>query len=199
MEDMNAEPAEKKKRTFMGHLQKVEIWLLDVLKNPEINEKIMYSREIQESCNVLKDLKEVLLDGMTFEKQIMIVVPMVNALVHVYTVDKSGIITSQEYFQSIVTVFTKMLLQIRNDILGYDTGSTTDTFDSRSMKFATDALLQECATNILDSLLTNFAKGDLLKKCFELFFPNEAKPSTGNVIYECSCDKFRSFIIVAKI
>jgi hypothetical protein len=171
MEDTNAITAGNKKRTFMGHLQKVEIWLLDILTNHEAREKNTDSREIQDSCiYVLKNLKEVLLDGMTFEKQIMIAVPMVNALIRVYAIDKSGIITSQEYFQSIVTVFTETLLQICED--------------PRSIKFATDALLQECSTNILDSLLTNFAKDDLLKKCLELFFSNKSTPSTGNFIYK---------------
>ncbi|CAF0881797.1 unnamed protein product [Adineta steineri] len=90
MEDTNIKTAENKQWTFMNHLQKVEIWLLAVLKNPEATEK-----------NVPED-----------------------------------------------------------------------------------ALLQERATNILDSLLTNFAKNDLLKKCLELFFPNGATSSAGNAIYK---------------
>ncbi|CAF0727885.1 unnamed protein product [Adineta steineri] len=105
---------------------------------------------------------------------------MVNALLRVYAIDKTRIITSQKYFQSIVTVFTKTLLQICKDV-------------------PEDALLQERATNILDSLLTNFAEDDLLKKCLELFFPKKTTPSTGNVFDKCLRDESRSFSMIAEI
>ncbi|CAF4177107.1 unnamed protein product, partial [Adineta steineri] len=93
---------------------------------------------------------------------------MVNALLRVYAIDKSGIITSQTYFQSIITVFTKTFFQICEGI-------------------PADALLQERATSILDSLLTNFAKDDLLKKCLELFFPNEAISSADSNVTNERC------------
>jgi len=184
MEDTNTKIIIEKKRTFMGHLQKVETWLLYVLENPDATEKNKDTDEIECSCSYVSDnIEEVIEYGMNFEKQIMIVVPMLNALIGVYTVDKSGIITSKKYFQSIINVFTNTLLQIREDLLEDDTGSTTDMCDPYSRKIAKDVPLEEWATNILDSLLTNFTKDDLLKNCLELFFSNQTTSSAGNVIY----------------
>ena len=207
MNDRNRKEAWNQKRTYLKHLGNVETWLITVSKNPaNIMEFVKDTEKISESCShLVENFYTEVETGMGPDKQVMIVVGILNALIRVYAVDKSSIITSQEYFQAMNDIFVKFLEQFYEyddnensaDNSDDDEEKNADNSDSSPTKHSQSALKPHIA-NIFDSLLTNFAQNGRLKKCLELYFTNNETSKIGTIIYDIFLDVPPAFVIVAQ-
>ena len=186
MADKNTRLAWNTIQAYMEHLGKVETWLITFIEDPNGATKTVENADEIISCAyVVKNLETVVRHGMGLEKQIMIVVGMLNIFIRVLATDTSGIITSQEYFQSMSGRFLEFLLKLEDSILHDDKieENSTDNFNLSSPKLEKSDQTR-FTTTVFDSLLTNFAQNDHMKKCLELYFPNKVTPTTGKY-YSC--------------
>jgi hypothetical protein len=205
MNDRNRKEAWNQTRTYLKHLGNVETWLITVSKNPDdIVEFTKDTEKISKSCShVVENFYTEIETGMGPDKQVMIVVGMLNAIIRVYAIDTSSIIISQEYFQAMNDVFFKFLEQFyqyddkeNSADNSDDEEKDAENSDSSPTKHSQRDLKRHI-TNIFDSLLTNFAQNGLLKKCLALYFPTNETSNIGTIIYDIFLDVPLSFAIIA--
>jgi hypothetical protein len=97
---------------------------------------------------------------MLFSKKAMFSTRMFNTVLRICATNESAFIISRTSFQSICTKLIELIKHI------------ADKNDNNPL----------CASDILDSMLTNLAKDDLAKKCFDRFLSNETVSIIGNVL-----------------
>jgi hypothetical protein len=146
----------------------------------EINKLLKFSTDSNNPCNVTEDIWDAseidtifnnvaknidrISKQMSFQKRAMFFVMIYNTLVRVCAADESALIISRTSFQSIFRQLSDLVWNIH---------------------------LQEdynpsCASDLLDSMLTNLAKDGLAEKCFKRLLSNETVSIIGNVLYK-SC------------
>ena len=192
MQDISENMAGDQKRTYMGHLAKIEEWLLKASQGLDNSSEMSKTvGEIEESFSyAVKNFDQVIESNIALDKRITVVVSTLNTLLRVYTIDKSTVIISQESLQSIIDVFTNSLVNICSEILPNDKDDAKDLSDSLSTKSADEIRYNKYAANIFDLLLTNFAQDALLKRCLDLFFSNETPSQKGKIIYDFQHELF---------
>ena len=186
MQDINEEVARNPKWTYMGHLAKIEEWLFKASRGLDKSLKMnQLTGEIKESCiYVANNFDQAIGDDINLEKRITVVVSTINILLRIHTIKKSSIEILEGKLQRIIDIFSDSLLVICIKILSKNKNNTKDLSDSLSTKPADDIRHSKYAASIFDSLLTNFAQDDLLKRCLDSLFPNEAPSHEGKIFYK---------------
>jgi hypothetical protein len=156
-------------------LGKIEKWLFTISENlDDISEIAENTDSVSESCSyVVDNPNRTIIKSISFEKRTMIVVATLNTLIRVYAIGKYNIIMLEKYLQSVIDAFTDELLDICDEILRHDKTNTTDISDLLSTESSNGVRYSQCAANIFDSVLTNFAKDNLLQKCLDSLFPSK--------------------------
>ena len=180
---MNAKVVNNEKWTYMDHLGKIEAWLFSTSKKldkyPTTKEN---THSIDDSCShVVENFQDVIVNGLTFEKQVMIIVATLNTLTGVFALDQSRFIMSDEHLRKMIKKFTYELLCICEIIRSNEQANDADTPDLLSTKYADSCRYKRCAADIFDAFLTNFAREDLLNKCLQSLFSNRTPSLAGNV------------------
>jgi hypothetical protein len=113
--------------------------------------------------NVAENIDQIS-DQMSFQKKAMFLITIFNTLVRVCAADESALIISRTSFQVIFRQLRDLIWNIHRQ----------------------KDYIQSCASDLLDSMLTNLAKDGLAEKCFKRLLSNETVSIIGNVLYE-SC------------
>lgn len=180
---MNAKVINSEKWTYMDHLGKIEAWLFSTSKkldkNPTMKEN---AQPISESClHVVENFQDVIVNGFTLEKKLMIIVTTLNTLINVYALDQSRFIMSDEYLRRMIKKFTYELLYVCETIRSNEQANDTDTPDLLSNKFTDSLRYKRCAADIFNALFNNFAGENLLNQCLKSLFSNTTPSPASNV------------------
>jgi hypothetical protein len=143
----------------------MENWLKllnTVVQNSNNATKMFDDSDIQETCsNMADNLKEGFTD-MTPEKRATVMITTLNILIRIYAFDKFNTITSHAKFRDLIQ---NCIEQIDKEIESNQPSSYS-----------------EYATGMVNLLLMNFARKNLIGKYLEQLLPKKSAPITGNIL-----------------
>lgn len=109
------------------------------------------------SSRVTKNLGSIMKE-MSFQRQSMFLVTLLNTLVRICAIDESGMILSRQEFQTMIDTLLNYIWHIF--------WKQTDNY-------------HECLSDMLDSILMNLGKGGLIQTCFNRLLSHTTKSTTG--------------------
>ncbi len=167
MEESDSSISEKKVFNYFDLLQEIDKLLnfsTDSNNPRNVTEDTWDASEIDTIFNNLINNIDSVCNRMSFQKKSMFLITIFNTLLRVCVVYEPALIISRTTFQSIFKRFSDLLWGI----------TITIEEDCNSL----------CASDLLDSMLTNLAKDGLAEKCFKRLLSNEMVSIIGNVIYK---------------
>lgn len=155
----------KEKRTYFDCIRNIENWLKLLITTTQNSNNVLTfdDHHIEETCSCMVDNLNRRFTGMTPERRATVMITTLNILIRIYVFDKFNTITSHAQFQRVIETFIE---QIEEETSSYESSS-----------------YYEYAAGMLDLLLMNLVKDDLIGKCLEQFFPNKLVSTTGNILY----------------
>jgi hypothetical protein len=165
MEENDSSISEKKVFNYFNLLQEIDKLLnfsTDSNNPRNVTEDTWDASEIDTIFNNLVNNIDSVCNQMSFQKKSMFLITIFNTLLRVCVVYEPALIIPRTTFQSIFERFSGLLWSISAEE------------DCNSL----------CASDLLDSMLTNLAKDGLAEKCFKRLLSNEMVSIIGNGIYK---------------
>ncbi len=155
MEERDSTKPETTKPNYISLLQEIDklLNLSTKLNNLDIS-------EIETIFNNVTENIDRISNQMTFQKSTMFVITIWNTILRISAIDGSDFLISRKPFQSIFDKLNQIILPI---------------------PFEKDCTPMH-ASDILDSMLLNFVKDDLVEICFKRLLSNERALTEGNIL-----------------
>jgi hypothetical protein len=155
MEEHDSTTPETTKPNYISLLQEI-----DKLLNLSTNLNNSDNSEIETIFDNVTENIDRISEQMTFQKSTMFVITILNTIVRISAMDGSDFLISRKPFQSIFEKLNQFILPIP----------------------FTDNCTPMHASDILDSMLLNFFKDNLVEICFKRLLSNETALTKGNVL-----------------
>jgi hypothetical protein len=163
MEENNSTTSKTKTLNYLSLLEEIDKLLnLSADSNNPLNltKDTSDASKIDMICSNVAANIDRISKQMLFSKKAMFSTRMFNTVLRICTTNESAFIISRTSFQSILIKLFKLIADI------------DDKNDYNPL----------CASDLLDSMLTNLAKDNLAEKCFKRLLSNEPVSIIGNVL-----------------